>query len=275
MSLRIAPLGSGIGWRREIAAEIRGAGDRIDFVELLVDQFLGEGRLEQARQVCEEIATVPHGIGLSIGSANGVDPDYLAAIKQVADLCSAPYYSEHLCTTRAPGIDIGHLSPLQFTEEVLARTIANVHQVQESLGKPLVLENVTYLFAVPGAEIEQAEFFSRVVADTGCGILLDITNAYINAENHGQTASDFIEALPLDAVVQVHLAGGYWHDGIFLDAHSELVHEPVWDLLEDLCGRTRVPACVIEHDANFPSDAEALIAQVERARAIQDMRCVE
>lgn len=263
-------IGSGIGYRREIAGALLAAKDRIDVVELLVDQFIySPDRLVEAMKICETLPTVPHGVGLSIGSAAGPDLDYLTQIKQISDICSAQYYSEHLCMTSAPAIDIGYLAPLMFTEESLNRTVENVHMVQEFLDVPLVLENITSLFTIPGATLSEAEFFAELVKRTDCGILLDLTNVHINAQNHGVPESDFIDALPLPSVIQVHLAGGYWRDGVFLDGHSEPVHEAVWTMFANLCSKASIRTCILEHDANFPADVNVLLEQVERARSIQ------
>lgn len=262
-------LGSGLGYRLELRESILAAREGLDFVELLTDEFLhGSGSLDEVREVCDAFPAVPHGIGLSVGSATGLDRGYLAQIKRVSDITGSPYYSEHLCMTRAPGIDIGHLSPLRFTEEMLERTIRNVLIAQDFLEKPLVLENVTYVVAVPRGELAQTEFFRELVDATGCGVLLDLTNVYINAVNHGFEPEEFLDDMPLGHVVQVHLAGGYWFSDRLVDGHSEAVQEESWNLLELLARRVDVRACVIERDGNFPDNLEPLVGEVARARAI-------
>lgn len=267
---RIPSFGSGLGYRREIRDALAVQPRAVDFLEILTDQFIADERQHrELGEICATFVTIPHGVGLSVGSSSGLDLAYLRAIKRVSDLTGAPYYSEHLCMTRAPGIDIGHLSPMWFTEEILGDTIRNVTQAQDYLEKPLVLENVTYLFDVPNSEIAQADFFRALVQATGCGILLDLTNIYINAVNHGEDAVAFLDAMPLEHVVQVHLAGGYWADGILIDGHSEPVQEESWSLLEELTRRIPVRACIIEHDSNFPPGAGILFEQVKRARQIQ------
>jgi uncharacterized protein len=262
-------LGVGLGYRREIREAIVAAREEIDFVEVLTDQFIeDEESLREVRELSEQFPMIPHGIGLSVGSATGLDRGYVRRVKRVSDATGSPYYSEHLCVTRVPGLEIGHLSPLRFTNDVLAHTVRNVREAQELLGKPLVLENVTYLFAIPGADMTQEEFFHRLVADTGCGVLLDITNVHINSVNHGFDPVAFLEGMPLEHVVQVHLAGGFWSHEVLVDSHSETVQEDSWQLLGELVARTPVRACIIEHDDNFPHGIEPLIRQIERARAI-------
>ncbi|KYF55848.1 hypothetical protein BE08_05000 [Sorangium cellulosum] len=263
----IPVLGSGLGYRRELKAAIFESRADIDFVEVVTEQFFGDARyLADLEELCQVFPVIPHGVGLSIGSVE-LDEAYLRAIKVISDTTRSPYYSEHLAMTRAPGIDIGHLSPVWFTEAVLRTAIDNVSRVQDTLGKPLVVENVTYLFEIPGATMKQAEFFGRLVEATGAGILLDLTNLYTNSVNHGFDPEVFLDELPLDKVVQIHLAGGYWASGVLIDGHCEPVEEGSWSLLSKLSQRARVKASILEHDANFP-DLSVLLAQVARARTM-------
>lgn len=265
----IPVLGSGIGYRHELKEHIYEHKHAIDFVEIIADQFTGKaGAWAELAEVCSVFPVIPHGIGLSVGSATPLDGAYLRSIKAVSDFTEAPYYSDHLCMTRAPGIDIGHLSPLWLTEEVLATTIRNVQEVQDSLGKPLVLENITYLFDVPAATMTEPEFFSRLVEATGCGVLLDVTNVHINSVNHHFEPIRFLREMPLQNVVQVHLAGGFWSDGILVDGHSERVDESSWGLFSALAQMAQIKGCIVEQDANFPEDLSGLLEDVTRAREV-------
>lgn len=262
-------LGSGLGYRREIAKHILEHKHAIDFLEIITDQFTNDAaKMTELEQLCEAFVVIPHGIALSIGSGIPLDREYLRLIKTVSDFTGAPYYSEHLSMTRAPGIDIGHLSPLWFTESVLENTRRNVSEVQDKLGKPLVLENVTYLFEIPGAAMSQAEFFHRLAEDTGCGILLDITNVHINSVNHHFDAVQFLRQMPLENVVQVHLAGGFWSDDVLVDGHSEAVQEETWSLFCALVDLVQVKGSILEHDSNFPEDFSVLLNVLDRARSI-------
>lgn len=265
-------LGSGLGFRRELKEHIFEAKDRIDFLEIITDQYVeSPQRITELEEACKLFPVIPHGIGLSVGSAIPLNRDYLRAVKEVVDTVDSPYYSEHLCMTRAPGIDIGHLSPLWFTEEVLKIAIDNVLFVQDFLGRPLVLENVTYHFAIPQASMSQPEFFWHLVEATGCGILLDVTNVFINSTNHGFDPEGFLDQMPLDRVVQLHLAGGFWKDGVLIDGHCEQVQEETWDLLARLTRKTRsVRGSILEHDKNFPEDFALLLQTVERTREIMN-----
>lgn len=169
--------------------------------------------------------------------------------------------------TRVPGRDIGHLAPLWLTEELLQHMIRHVLMVQDYLEKPLILENVTYTLEIPQSTMSQTEFFHRLVKATGCGVLLDVTNVFINATNHQFDAEHFLEQMPLDHVVQIHLAGGYWRNGWLVDGHSELVPQEIFDLYQVLASRCLIKGVIFEHDAHFPPFAD-LLQQMERARSI-------
>jgi len=278
-------LGSGMGYRRELAAQQLAAADRIDVLEILVDHFLSESSMDELERVSQRFPLVLHGVGLSIGSVP-LDRGYLRAVRRVSDVSRAPYYSEHLAVTRVPGIDLGHLTPVWFTRETLRRVIDNVHRVQETLGKPVVLENIATLLEIPGAQLGQPEFFRELVEATGCGVLLDVENLHLNAENHHFDPEAFLAEMPLESVVQIHTAGhvavpggtaeiasakssatgGQAVDGLSLDRHCAPVPEPVWALLDRVLERAPVKAIVLERDVDFPEDFEELLADVERAR---------
>lgn len=262
-------LGSGIGYRRDIARQIFEAKERLDFLEIVTDQFLRSSQdLKELSKLCRTFKVIPHGVSLSIGSMAPLDTTYLHAIKKISDITESPYYSEHLAVTRVPGIDIGHLSPLWFTEAMLNNVIENVLRVQQTLEKPLVLENITYPFEIPRAEMSQTDFFKQLVHATGCGILIDITNVHINSVNHGFDPITFMRELPIENLVQVHLAGGFSLNGSIVDSHSERVPQESWELLRALAGMVRLKASILEHDANFPEDFSVLLDQVTEARSI-------
>ncbi|WP_030485672.1 DUF692 domain-containing protein [Nocardioides aequoreus] len=262
----IPTLGSGMGYRRELREQIFASRDRIDVLEIVTEQFFGGD--QELEELVALWPVIPHGVGLSIGTAGALDWEYLHQVRRVSERTGSPYYSEHLAITRAPGIDIGHLAPLWFTEEALRTTIHNVDAVQSFLGKPLVLENISYLLSVPGATMPQDEFFGRMVEATGCGVLLDVANVHINAQNHSFDPVAFLDAMPLHAVVQIHLAGGYWADDVYIDAHSEPVNGPTWELLSELADRVPIRVSILEQDANFPDQITPILADVDRSRSV-------
>ena len=266
----IPRLGSGIGYRSEIHDEMLGAArdGRVDFFEVIAEQFFGAERLRRLARLAECVPVVPHGVGLSIGTAAPVPGAYLDQVAAVCSVIDPPFFSDHLSMTTVPGIDIGHLAPLWFTEELLRNVAENVQIVQERLDRPLVLENITYLFDIPESDLAQHEFFTELCRTTGCGILLDLTNVYTNGRNHAFEPLEFLRRLPLDRVVQLHLAGGFWSDDVLIDSHSADVPEEVWQLFDDVRPElTSLRACLLEHDHEFPP-METLVRQVGRARAV-------
>lgn len=262
-------LGSGIGFRDELTEVIFSESAKIDFLEIIADRYAYRpSRKRELAALCENFVVIPHGVGLSVGSSGAIDWAYLRAIKDVSSVTNSPYYSEHLAVTAVPGIDIGHLSPLWFTEEALKNTAERVQQIQDYLEKPLILENTTYPFDIPYGDMNQVEFFNRLVAETGCGVLLDVTNVFINSVNHGFDPVEFLDMMPLESVVQAHLAGGVWQtDGSISDTHSELVQEESWLLLAELASKCDVRGVILEQDGNYERP-ELLLEEVERARTI-------
>jgi len=261
-------LGCGLAYRAEIADHIRAARADIDFVEVATDQFATRpSRLDELRDIASMLPVAPHGTGLSIGSKGSIPREILERVRLVSDITGSAYYSDHLCMTRVPGIDLGHLTPLWFCDEVLAAAVARIREAQDFLGKPLVLENITYAFTIPHGQMVETEFFNQLTAATGCGVLLDVTNLYINSINHHFDPIAYMNDMPLDHVVQVHLAGGEWRGSILADSHSHPVPEEVWELFSMLCRLTTVKGAIIERDGNL-ADFTSLIAEVSRARAI-------
>jgi len=261
-------LGSGIGYREELRRNILACATQIDFIEIVADHFIGGGdEIRWLHELRDAFTLVPHGLRLSIGSPR-LDRDYLNSIKRVSDASGSPYYSDHLAVTRASGVEIGHLSPLWFTEEALEIVKRNVLEVQEVLQKPLILENISYAFEIPDATMAETEFLGRLVEQTGCGLLLDLANLHTNATNHDFNPVSWLETLPLDAIVQLHIAGGYWHEGVLIDGHCEPVERGTWDLFETLATRVSIKACILEHDDRFPEDFSVLLDEVERARRL-------
>jgi uncharacterized protein (UPF0276 family) len=261
-------LGSGIGYRRQIGEALKAQSAEIDFFEIVSEQFLNSpSDLEELEEISDRTQCIPHGLSLSVGSAEPAPTHYLAAIRELLRITKAPYYSEHLAITHVPGIEIGHLSPIQRTREALKITVGNVNRAQDVLGVPLILENVTYPFELPGAELSEPAFLTEIVERTGCGMLLDVTNLRTNSVNHKFDAIKVLEDLPLSQVVQIHLAGGYWHGDTLIDGHCAEIEEGTWSLLDALLERVPVRGSILEHDADFPNDVGVLIDQLGRARS--------
>ena len=222
---KIPYIGCGIGLRSDISDETFARSREIDTVEIISDKFFSDriarniAYLEKAKSY---FRVIPHGIKLSIGSASPIPEQYLRDMKWLTDDVGAYYYSDHYALTHDDDmLDIGHLSPLWFTKEMLAHVCSRVDQIQQFIGKPLVLENITAPFTIPEADYEELEFISRVCEKTGCGLLLDVTNVFINAFNQKKDAMQLVRQYPLQNLVHIHLAGGEIHEGVFYDSHSQ------------------------------------------------------
>jgi uncharacterized protein (UPF0276 family) len=177
------------------------------------------------------------------------------------------WFSDHLSVSQAGGIDIGHLAPLSFTQEVVEIVSAKIAALQEKFSVPFLLENITYYFQLPGAEMTEWEFIRRILEGSDCGMLLDLNNLYANAKNHDYDVYEFLDSIPLERVVEIHLAGGLLCDGLYIDTHGHSVSDKVWEYLEFVCRRAAVKGIVLERDQNFPS-FEELLAELQRARLI-------
>ena len=177
-------------------------------------------KLRELDRLAEHFPLIPHGLDLSLGSAEGLDAAYRDRLLKLVRRLDPPWWSEHVAFTRAGGVAIGHLAPVPFAKQGLDVLAANIREVQERIETPLILENITYAFECPGAEFEEAEFLAELVDRTGCGLLLDVTNLHINAVNHGFDPVAFLDRLPLDRVVQLHFVGGHREGDFLIDSHS-------------------------------------------------------
>ena len=262
-------LGYGVGLRREHFDEIFDQRDRIDWLEILGDNFAAFGG--RPRAVLDRAAKLwplaLHGVGLNIGGLEDLDQDYLDALLGLVDRYDMRWFSDHLCYSAGFGVEYYDLIPLPFTEEALEHVVRRVHQVQERTRVPFLLENPSYYVAFAGSELGEAEFLSEVVRRSGCGLLLDVNNVYVNAMNHGYDARTFIASLPLDRVGQIHLAGHTVEDDVIIDTHGAPIIDPVFDLYAYTLRLTGPVSTLLERDNAIPPLAE-LAAENDRIRAL-------
>jgi len=247
-------LGAGLGYRPELGREVARHLDEIDFLEVLTEHFLhcGPDRLERLLEMCSEKHVVAHGMQLSIGTDMPVDEGYLGKVSDLVKALDSPWFSDHLGFCKVPDVDVGEVLPLCFTEESLAVVRRNVGQVRRRIGAPFLLENITYYFDIPHGDMTEADFLSRVLVDTDSGLLLDLNSLHINALNLSFDPYTFLSSIPLDRVVEVHIAGGRQVFGMVVDNHGSRVHDEVWRLLEHVVRRTAVQGVVLEWDQDFP-----------------------
>lgn len=256
--LGLPQLGFGVGLRSVHYEHILSEQPKVDWFEVLSDNYLHtRGRpLVFLERIAERYPLALHGVGLSIGSTDPLDRAYLGELKALRDRVQARWVSDHLCWTGVSG-RFGHdLYPLPFTEEALRHVAQRVRQVQDFLGAPLVLENPSTYLEFHGATLGEAEFIAALLAESGAGLLLDVNNLYVNAHNHGFDAHRYLRQLPLERVVQLHVAGHSRAAGYLADTHGSPVASDVWQLLEEAVRLGARAPLLLEWDADIPAFGE-------------------
>ena len=255
-------LGLGIGWRPELALDIERRQD-LGFVEIVAENIDPDAIPSPLLKLREAgIQVIPHGISLSLGGAEPIDPARIRRLSDLARRLDSPLVSEHIAFVRAGGMEAGHLLPLPRTNAAMRVLLDNVKRARELLTVPLALENISALFEWPGGEMSDAEFVSRVVEETDSSLLLDVANVWANARNLGGDPIDFLRQLPLERIAYVHVAGGEERQGTYHDTHAAPVPREVLDLLAELCRITSIPGVMLERDDHFP-DSQQLNSELD------------
>ncbi|WP_447973825.1 MNIO family bufferin maturase [Nitrospira sp. Kam-Ns4a] len=263
------PASAGIGLRAQHIRAILQEPPPVAWMETHPENYFGEGGM--ALRMLERIRTrYPlsfHGVGLSLGSTDPLDRDHLRQLNALIDRFEPAFVSEHLSWSSVAGRFVNELLPLPYTTESLEHVCARIEAVQEVLRRPLLIENITRYLAWQDSIIPEGEFMAEVVRRTGCRILLDLNNVYVNAVNFGEDPLALLRAIPAQAVEEIHLAGfdrfGRW----LVDTHGRVVHPKVWDLYEWTIGCIGPRPTLIEWDTNLPT-LEVLVAQARQADAI-------
>ncbi|QFY12765.1 DUF692 family protein [Nonomuraea phyllanthi] len=268
-------LGVGIGWRAELDLSIERM-PGVDFLEVVAENVRPDHLPESLRLLrARGLPVIPHGVSLGVGGAEPPSPERLAHLASCAQALESPLVSEHLAFVRGGGLEAGHLLPVPRTRESLRVVTENVRRAQDALPVPLALENVAAIFGWPDDELTEAQFLAELVERTGVGLLVDVANLYTNQVNLGLPAVAALDALPLERLAYVHVAGGYEHAGIWHDTHTAFAPQEVLDLLTELCARATPPGVLLEWDDDYPSDAalESELARIRSAMsAARDLR---
>lgn len=263
-------LGFGVGLRAEHYQTVLGERPNIDWFEALTENYMDtRGRpLSVLEAVRRDYPVALHGVALSIGSTDPLDARYLRGLKELADRIEPVLITDHLCWTGVAGRSFFDLLPLPYNEETLEHVTGRIRQVQDFLGRRILLENASAYLAYRISTIPEWEFISEVAARADCGILLDVNNVYVSAQNLGFDPIEYLNGIAPDRVGQFHLAG-YTDMGSYLfDTHSRPVYEAVWDLYQHAVRRfgPEVPT-LIEWDADIPP-FERLAAEAQKAKAV-------
>ena len=261
--------GIGLGLRKPFAAALLESGRKVDWLEVTPENwvFFG-GRARRLLDACaERWPLVPHSVSLDVGGLGGLDPVFLGAVAALVKRTGAPFWSDHLCYSSLHGRPLHDLLPLPFTQEAVENAALRARQSQDRVGAPLVLENATYYAVMPGAVMDEAAFLCAAVEESGCKLLLDVNNVYVNGQNHGFDPYAFIDRLPLAQVAQLHVAGHTRREELIIDTHIGPVADPVWDLYRYTLRRAgRLIPTLVEWDAEIPA-LDLVLDEVDRARA--------
>lgn len=262
--------GFGLGLRKEHHQDFLGAEQPVDFVEIISENFMACGGrpLRTLDAVRERHPVAMHGVSMSLGSPEGLDPDYLAELKLLADRVDPLWVSDHLCWTRVNGFATHDLLPLPYTDEALETCVNNINRAHDVLERPLLIENPSSYVTFAESTMSEWHFLAALVRETGCYLLLDVNNVYVSSFNHGFDPYAFLAAIPADRVRQIHLAGhSAGPSGMLIDTHDAPVCPEVWQLYEAAIERFGPCATMIERDDAIPPLPE-LLAELEMAHGL-------
>lgn len=246
----------------------------VDWVEIHPENYVARGgafqlNLERAR---DRWPILPHGLSLCFGTTSRFDAAYVAQLRQLLDAIDAPFYSDHLCFAGIDGTFLHDLLPLPFNRESVRTAASRVAELRDAIERPVAVENISY-YADPLAPAhgwDEPDFLLEVLEAADCKLLLDVNNIYVNARNHRFDPHPYIERIPRERVVQIHVAGHHTQkDGQIIDTHGEPVCEGVYSLLEHTLERIGPVPVLLERDQNFPP-LEELLEEMRRLHAIYD-----
>lgn len=271
MPLLAPSLGFGLGLRVDLYEAILAGTPRVDWFEALTENYLVPGGkpLANLMRIRERYPLVLHGVSMSIGSTQPLDRHYLAQLKALAHRVEPHWISDHLCWTGIAGRNMHDLLPLPYTEEALANIVERVRTVQDILGRRILLENVSSYVTYRSSEVTEWEFLREVAQRADCLLLLDVNNIYVSSVNHEFDPLEYLQAIPVDRVQQIHLAGHENHGDYLIDTHDHPVPDPVWELYDTAVRRFGNVSTMIERDDNIPP-LEDLVCELDAARQLAE-----
>jgi uncharacterized protein (UPF0276 family) len=269
--MSLAPsLGFGLGLRPKhyeaLLGEFRGS---VDWLEILTENYLVPGGkpLHYLARFKEHYPLVMHGVSLSVASNEPFNKTYLSEVRHLADSVNPIWISDHLCWTGVDGINLHDLLPVPFTYETLRHIARRIGEVQDFLGRRILIENVSSYITYRASEMTEWQFLSALAEEADCLLLLDVNNVYVSSVNHGFDARAFINGVPVERVQQFHLAGHSKVDSHLIDTHDAPIIQEVWDLYAEAVRRFGAGSTMIERDGNIPELSE-LLAELDTARTI-------
>ncbi len=262
--------GCGIGLRIEHFDEIDKLQPNIPWFEILSDNYLLEGTSQRnfLYKIRENYPLTFHGVGMSIGSTEPLNMDFMNALKKLKDEVQPMWLSDHLCWTSAHGKVTHDLIPLPYTSSVVDHLVGRINQVQDYLGQQMVIENVSSYLQFKDSEMSEWEFINEIATRSDCRLLLDVNNIYVSSQNHLFTAEDYLYAMPAERIAEIHLAGYEDKGTHLLDTHSRPVSDPVWDLFTKAIKHVGDVPVLIEWDNDIPPLARVM-EEADKAQKIR------
>ncbi len=268
-SLGYPYLGFGLGLRSPHYDYVLQNRPPIDWFEIITENYIDnhKGYWDYLTDLRNTYPLVMHGVSLSIGSTDELNLSYLQKVKKLAQHINAPWVSDHLCYTGIGGHNTHDLLPVPYTQEMLSHVVARLKETQDILERRIVIENPSSYIEFASSQMPEWEFMVEMAEQADCGILLDVNNIYVTSRNHGLDAKKYIDAIPANRIVQVHLAGHTDKGDVVIDTHSTPVIDDVWKLYKHLLTRTGKVSTMVEWDENVP-DFKTLQAELEKARGL-------
>lgn len=273
---KLPHLGFGLGLRTEHYEDILALTPPVDWFEIITENYLVPGGkpLYYLDKIREFYPMVMHGVSLSLGSSDPLDWDYLKQVKALAARIEPAWISDHLCWTGVNGLNMHDLLPMPYTYEMVRHVVSRLTRIQDYLKRPLLIENVSSYVTYKQSEMTEWEFINIILKQSGCYLLLDVNNVYVSAFNHGFDAADYLNAIPCEKVIQIHLAGHSHCGDYIIDTHDAPIIEPVWQLYAEAIKRFGLVSTMIERDDNIPPLSE-LLTELAKAKELAEQVCVE
>jgi len=267
----IVDLGIGVGFRIPHYPHVLGTRPKMDWFEVISENFMVRGGrpLENLEKLLASYRVVNHGVSMSIGAAAPLDLEYLARLKALLGRIKPPWCSDHLCWGQTSTVVLHDLLPLPQTKAVVDHVVERVKRVQGILEVPFALENVSSYLTYKESTMTEWELLGEIAERADCGLLFDVNNVYVSSRNHGFDPKLYVDAVPVDRIVQIHLAGHTDKGKYVLDTHSDHVRAEVWELYRHTIARCGAVSTLIEWDEDIP-EWEVLVAEAEQARAVRD-----
>ncbi len=265
----VPDLGIGVGYRVPHYREVVENRPEMDWFEVVSENFMVDGGspLYWLERVSDAYPVVPHGVSLSLGGEG--DPEHLRRLRTLVERLNAPWVSDHLCFTGTDELRTHDLLPVPYTPGVRDHIVDRIKRTIDALERPFAVENVSSYLTYKASQVPEWDFLADVVERADCGILLDVNNIFVSAVNHGFEPEEYLERIPADRVVQIHLAGHSIKDGYRLDTHDAPVCDEVWDLYGKAIEKVGSVSTLIEWDGKIP-EFSRLVEEAARARTVRD-----